>query len=77
MKQDKEALYVIKKFTQLCKTYPEFENEFMEFFENLITEYRNKNIEGPEVDIKLGEFMINYTKRIRDAKLDSILRKKE
>ena len=77
MKQDKEALLVIKKFTHLCKTYPEFEDEFMEFFEDLISEYRNKNIEGTEVDIRLGEFMINYTKRIRDTKLDSILGKKK
>ena len=73
----KEAIYVIKKFTKLCKENPEFEEKFMIFFENLIIDYRSSNITAKEMDDQLYEYLQTYTRKKRESTIDSIIGKKE
>jgi hypothetical protein len=76
-KQTKEALDIIKKFTNLCKEDRDFEDEFMIFFENLIVDYRSSNITAQEVDKQLSDYLDSYIKNKRQIKIDSIIGKKE
>ncbi len=76
-KQTKEAIGVVKKFTKLCQEDSDFEEKFMIFFENLIMDYKTSNMPGEEVDRRLSDYLDKYTRKKRDNKITSILRKKE
>lgn len=77
MKEHKEAISVIKKFTRICKEDPTFEGKFMIFFEDLILDYKNKLIDAKTMDTKLDDYLTNYQKQKRNKVLESILRKKK
>lgn len=65
--------------TQFIKLYkklsqdPNFEDEFMEFFEDSVTDYQSKIISATELDEKVLEWIVNWISTKRENKLDNLL----
>jgi hypothetical protein len=73
----KESLEFIRHYKELCQKYPNFEENFMIFFEDKILDYQRKLLTAEELDLKIIDYIDFFIRKERNKKLKSILRKKD
>ena len=62
----------IKLYKKLSQD-PNFEDEFMGFFEDSVVDYQSKIISATELDEKVWEWIVNWISTKRENKLDNLL----